>query len=163
MNIFVLDFDITCSVRNYVDSHVIKMQVETAQLLSTASYLGNPALQDEWKWYKPTHINHPCNIWARESLDNYNYLVNLMDKLGDEWRYRWKHNKIHSSFEKLQDMPTPSVFPKIGLTPFAICCTGLDITSNNAVDCYRKYYALNKTHIHKWKNRQPPTWLKDYA
>lgn len=162
MNIFVLDSDIINSVQCYVDSHVIKMQVETAQLLSTASYLGNPTLHTDWKWYKPTHINHPCNIWARESLDNYNYLVDLMDKLGDEWRYRWEHNRIHSSFEKLQDMPPPINFPSNGITKFAIC-TGLDVIDNDVVECYRKYYAFNKTHLHKWKRRGPPVWLKDYV
>ena len=49
MNIFVVDTYPVLAARALCDRHVVKMVLETAQILSTIS--GGP--------YRPTHQNHP--------------------------------------------------------------------------------------------------------
>ncbi len=68
MNIFILDEDITKSAQAHCDKHVVKMILESAQLLCTAVnyYAGEQVTP-----YKSTHMNHPCSIWVRESLANF--------------------------------------------------------------------------------------------
>jgi len=63
MNIFFLDFDTEKCAKYHCDKHVVKMILETAQLLcGTHWVIGSEAP------YKLSHKNHPCAIWTRESL-----------------------------------------------------------------------------------------------
>ena len=82
MNIFYLDEDPILAAQMHCDKHVVKMILESAQLLSTAHRLldGNK-LADERGLYKATHINHPSSIWVRKSSENYYWLWNLYDQL----------------------------------------------------------------------------------
>ena len=54
MNIFILDTDHSTSALYYVDKHVVKMPLETAQMLCTA--LSATGIVTP---YKATHKNHP--------------------------------------------------------------------------------------------------------
>ena len=91
MNIFHLDNDPIKAAQMMLDKHVVKMIVEYAQLMSTAHrvldgehYYGktvNGRKIARWKHptldnqlYKASHVNHPSNIWLRESDDNYFWL-----------------------------------------------------------------------------------------
>ena len=57
MNIFVLHPMPDIAARMQCDRHVVKMTLETAQMLSTAiNELGGQAP------YKSAHINHPCSV-----------------------------------------------------------------------------------------------------
>jgi hypothetical protein len=74
-----------------VDRHVVKMILESAQLLSTAHRVldgvavigGKLGGRKKTEWvlddarqdvlYKATHMNHPSAIWARKSVENYNH------------------------------------------------------------------------------------------
>lgn len=91
MNIFALDWEPKQAAKWHCDAHIIKMPLETAQMLSTVNHLsGNGALL-----YAPTHVNHPCNIWARISKENYQWLWEFGLALCDEYEQRYK--KIHAS------------------------------------------------------------------
>ena len=79
MNIFFLNENIEKCAQQHVDRHVIKMRVELAQLASTAHWLSGGSAP-----YKPTHKNHPCAVWTRESLSNYNYANYTCNRY-----YRW--------------------------------------------------------------------------
>ncbi len=60
MNIFFIDKDPVKAAYQQTDKLVVKMTLETAQLLSTARrYFGDTSSC----LYKSTHINHPSNIW----------------------------------------------------------------------------------------------------
>ena len=90
IKIFVLDKDPELAAKYHCDKHVIKMILETAQILCTV----------RWKYgcqapYNPTHINHPCVKWASESKDNYLWLCRLGVFLCRE--YRERYNKQHKS------------------------------------------------------------------
>lgn len=66
MNIFILDTDPIVAAKYLCDKHIVKMAVESCQLLSTA-------LPQDKAPYKHTHINHPCAkpIETITSIRNY--------------------------------------------------------------------------------------------
>lgn len=92
MNIFYLHSDAKECAVMHCDKHVVKMILETAQLLSTAHRLldGN----DDPILYKATHKNHPSAIWTRKSQKNYLWLTSLLQNLCQEYTYRY--GKIHA-------------------------------------------------------------------
>ena len=89
MNIFVLDKHPRIAARMQCDKHVSKMTLETAQMLSTVHRVlagteevrltGSGRKVKHWRLpderehtlYKANHVNHPCSVWARESLGNF--------------------------------------------------------------------------------------------
>ena len=95
MNIFYLDKDpITAAVVQY-DKHVVKMILESAQMLCAAHHiLGDP---DDVP-YKLAHKNHPCTIWVRENSLHYDWLYEHMMALGDE--YTTRYGRTHMSIDK---------------------------------------------------------------
>lgn len=113
MNIFILDKDPTLSVIYHTDKHIVKMPIESTQILCTV--LHNTHQAPDWA-YKPTHKSHPCVQWASESLDNWRWLRNYALLLGNEYTYRY--DKQHKSITIAQWLPEPNI-PSIGLTPFA--------------------------------------------
>jgi hypothetical protein len=141
------------NVQCYFDKHVVKMILEHAQILSTVCHL--QGLETE---YKPTHPNHPCTKWARESWDNYRYLYNLTVHLHDEWLYRYEHpvGKLHKSYAAILKLDKPDL-PDIGLTRFALAMPD-EYKQDDAVQAYRDYYKGQKQHLASWKKRPVPEW-----
>lgn len=154
MNIFILDNDISKNVLYHADKHVIKMILESAQMLSTAVRLSGIDAG-----YKPTHIKHPCVLWVSSSLSNWRWLLDLTKGLNEEWRYRYNHKNNHKSFDVATSLPEPNI-DDIGITPFAVCMPDDVKIDNDPVKSYRNYYKINKSHIHSWKNREIPEWIK---
>jgi hypothetical protein len=84
MNIFVLDTAPSIAAAYHCDQHLNKMILESAQLLSTTCHILLPSsdlAEISHYIYKPTHHNHPCSIWLRESRANVAWLVNLCVEL----------------------------------------------------------------------------------
>ena len=86
MNIFVLSENPIKAARLQHDKHILKMVLETAQMLCSA-FENAP--------YKKTYINHPCTVWARTSRNNFDWLVLHGLALATEYTYRY--NKTHAS------------------------------------------------------------------
>jgi hypothetical protein len=64
MNIFFLSLIPSTCAQMHVDKHVIKMILETTQLLCSAHYM----VKSEYiPCYKLIHKNHPSAIWTRKS------------------------------------------------------------------------------------------------
>lgn len=152
MNIFVLDTDLARCAQYHVDRHVVKMLLEYTQLLSTAVASTGVATR-----YKPTHVNHPCAVWVRESLENWLWLRELTYFLHDEYQFRYG-NKTHKSFLAMRELPEPDLID-VGLTPFAQAMPD-QYRSSNPVKAYREYYRYGKTHLFQWTGRPKPEWLK---
>jgi hypothetical protein len=154
MNIFILDADAKKSSEYYVDKHIVKMPLETAQLLCT-SHCENSSFIPP---YKKTHVNHPCNVWLRESITNYRWLVELGLSICDEYEFRY--GRVHKCKEVIlwckENEPN---LPNVDLTPFALAMPN-EYKRTSAIESYRTYYALAKTHLFSWKKRSTPTWLK---
>lgn len=172
MNIFYLDNDPKKAAIYHCDKHVVKMILETAQLLSTAHRvldgtfikLGNkkhhkhPNPEKEEALYKATHINHPSAIWVRESVQNYSWAYMLFMYLSDE--YEERYNKQHNSWLKLRHLlitPPKNLFNKIP-TPIPLAMPD-EYKDQDPVVAYRTYYKENKAYMAKWeKLANTPSW-----
>ena len=152
MNIFILDENPDTAARQHCDKHVVKMILETAQMLCTAHWESGGEAP-----YKSTHKNHPCTIWARESVDNYKWLCDLGVSLCDEYTQRYgRVHKTQAIIEWLVDN-VPNI-PDVPMTPFAQAMPD-EYKSKNAVQAYRNYYLGEKQNIAVWKYSQPPRWF----
>ena len=154
MNIFVLDKEVEKCAEYHCDKHVIKMILESAQMLSAVVRLNGHDIG-----YKLTHKNHPCTIWARESLSNYNWLVRLTRLLNYEYRYRYDKDINHKSYDLVKTLPIPDL-PDIGLTPFAQAMPE-QYKNKNAVKAYRDYYINEKSSFLTWTKRKKPKWINN--
>jgi hypothetical protein len=201
MNIFVLHHSPTIASMLHVDSHVIKICLEAAQMLCTAIRvtIGTKTtliapdgkkrviylLPDEtYTWeqiiekidgeivtkyklilssglYVQSHINHPCNIWARQSWENFRWLWDYMYQLGYEYNYRY--GKIHKSVETMINVNVLAFgyihLPHTGLTPFATAMPDQYIFPNDPIKSYQNYYKYDKIKLHKWTNRDIPKFI----
>ena len=183
MNIFYLDPDPRQCAEWMVDKHVVKMILETAQLLSTAHRVldGEETIVEGWidefgikhrkkkLWvlddsrndilYNATHINHPSAVWTRKAVENYNWLVDHLFALGDEYTYRY--GKRHKTIEKLgyEIQSPPFNLKDWDMTLMPSCMNPEYIISDDPITNYRNYYKHGKTSMHKWKNREVPVWI----
>lgn len=106
MNIFYLDESSALAAQYHCDKHVVKMILESAQLLSTAHRVldGKKVFEEhrgkfkeryrmpgplETSLYEAAYVKHPCSLWARESFENYMWLYWLFIRLLDEYTYRY--------------------------------------------------------------------------
>lgn len=149
MNIFILDYNPHINVTYYMNKHVTKMCLEYAQILSTVCRLNGIE-----QGYRITHVNHPCCIWARESIDNWIYLQDLLYYLGEEHYYRF--NTWHSSVNIGTELSVPHLDLK-GLTKFALAMPD-KYKNEDTVAAYRSYFLGEKQHLARWTNRNKPYW-----
>jgi len=153
MNIFILDKDPKLAAQYHGDKHVVKMITESAQMLCAVLHLnGQPS------HYKLTHANHPCTKWARESLSNWVWLRDFALHLNDEYNHRYGMHKQHKAGEVIKSLQLPTI-PDIGLTPFAQAMPE-EYRNEDAVVAYRTYYLKDKQHLHQYKNREIPDWIR---
>lgn len=175
MNIFYLSDDPVQCAEWMVDRHVIKMILETAQLLSTTHRVldGNQYTDKQngrsiKRWfledsresilYKATHVNHPSAVWVRESVENYNWLFDHFIALNNEYTFRFEKTHLSKQLGVILSSP-PLNLKEWDMTPM---CSAMDdkyIVSPNPVDNYRNYYKMGKTHLHKWTKRNKPEWI----
>ncbi|ABR54477.1 conserved hypothetical protein [Methanococcus vannielii SB] len=154
MQLFILDNDPKRAAKMHCDKHVVKMTLETAQILSTVHHLHNSIYAE--KCYKKTHEKHPCVLWASKTRKNYEWALELFKELLKEYTYRYK--KIHKSSEILPYLKHNPVYSeKNELTPFAKAIPEL-YWEDDAVLAYRKYYILEKSKFCKWSKRKVPEW-----
>ena len=153
MNIFVLDRDISTCARYHADQHVIKMILESAQMLCTV--LQQHGLDAP---YRPTHAKHPCTIWAGNSLSNWLWLRELTLALNEEYKYRYAKEADHRSAIVVRDLPLPPI-EDIGLTEFAQAMPDNYKVPGDPVQAYRAFYIGEKANFAKWTRRKPPAWF----
>ena len=106
MNIFYLHECPDKAARLQYNKHVVKMILESAQMLCTAHHCYGDKYQVENVPYKQAHLNHPSTVWTRRSKSTYMWLYNHMMALGDE--YTKRYGKTHLSITKCKDfLATP--------------------------------------------------------
>jgi hypothetical protein len=154
MNIFVLDTDPKKCAVYHNDKHVVKMILETAQLLCGSHHVTESQYEIP---YKLSHKNHPCSIWVRECIENYIWLCDLGLELCEEYTYRY--GKRHKSQDIIEWclINTPNIPTNGDITPFALAMPD-ECKVGTAIDSYRAYYMLEKRNLASWKNRQTPEW-----
>lgn len=181
MNIFYLDECPRQCAEWMVDKHVVKMIVETAQLLSTAHRVmdglevkvdyktdkGKLRSKNVWIlpdhrndiFYNATHRNHPSAAWVRESVENYNWLVDHLFALSDEYTYRY--GKQHLTIRKLgyEIQSPPRNLRNWDWTSPPSAMDTEYIVSTDPIENYRNYYKYGKAKLHSWKKREAPAWI----
>ena len=99
MNIFYLDESPVVAAKVQYNKHVVKMILESAQMLCAAHHiLGDP----DGVPYKLAHKNHPSTIWVRENSIHYDWLYFHMQALGFE--YTKRYGKEHMSITKCRHL-----------------------------------------------------------
>jgi hypothetical protein len=157
MNIFVLDLDPKKCAQYHLNSHVVKMVLETSQILCGVHWMSEGGQYDIP--YKLSHKNHPCSIWARECIENYKWLCELGIELCKEYTLRYgKRHKSEDVIDWCISNP-PKIRINGKMTPFALAMPD-ECKVDNPVESYRIYYMTEKRKIAVWKNREIPSWFK---
>ncbi|MBL4246527.1 hypothetical protein H8F16_05370 [Vibrio fluvialis] len=153
MNIFILDDDIKLCAQYHCDQHVVKMILESVQLLCTA--LNKKGFETP---YKSTHVKHPCVLWVEESYDNFLWLTELVRELNTEYKFRYDKSVDHKSMAVLE-LIQQHTYPSIGLTEFAQAMPDEYKIRGDAVSAYRRFYLAEKMVFARWTKRELPAWL----
>ena len=153
MNIFALDTDPQVAASYHCDKHVVKMILESSQMLCTI--LHDKGIEAP---YKPTHRNHPCTKWAAESRENFVWLLQLGFWLCVE--YRSRYGKNHKSEEVIRFCHKHiDLIPESPFTPFAQAMPD-EFRNEDPVTAYRNYYRIAKAPILTYKFTPTPTFLQ---
>lgn len=183
MNIFILDTNPIVAAQWQCDKHVVKMIVESAQMLSTAhrildgeqtrrpsisgktmvKYWVHPNQDLEDKLYKAVHVGHPCTVWTMETNANYEWHYQHFKALCIEYRFRY--GKTHSTETLLTDTlrraPTHTKWSNLR-TPFALAMTHEPqcIHKDDPVKSYQEYYHTKQDRFKMvWTRRETPEWF----
>ena len=145
MNIFYLSTDPEKAAKYMYNKHVVKMILESAQLLCTAHVISDGP--DANVPYKVTHKNHPSAIWARESVANYQWLYNHMMALGEE--YTRRYGKKHLTILKCRGVlsKAPVNVTKSEFTEMPQCMPDQYKVPGNSVEAYWNYYEAEKVNV----------------
>lgn len=175
MNIFALSDNVNDAAMWLMDKHVVKMPLESTQMLSTAhrildgvrtkckSKTGRNVtryvLDDErdMHLYTATHVNHPSTVWTTSNRENYIWHYNLLMAMFSEYTYRYgKVHKCENLLPYLKNPPKNIPEGKFFMPTPAMA----DIykVSDDSISSYRKYYLEGKMHLAKWTKRNPPSW-----
>jgi hypothetical protein len=151
MNIFAVDDDPVAAARMLCDRHVVKMTLETAQILCTVA--GGP--------YRPTHRNHPCVLWAAARRSNYRWLARHGLALAAEFTRRY--GGVHKSEAVIRRVASRG--PKKGgrRDPF-VQTMPKKYRGADAVAAYRRFYRGEKAKFATWRApARAPAWWVDGA
>lgn len=166
----------------HCDRHVVKMLLESTQLLWTAWHLLSSgenvtdrtrlletaprALSSGKPGYRPTHKNHPCAVWVRASTANYRWLVALARALAEEYHFRWpaaaEQQRPHACEAHVEWLAThePMGLPIGPLTWPALAMPAEYKISQSPTACYKAYYLGQKREqgLLVYTRRARPAW-----
>jgi hypothetical protein len=182
MNIFFIDANPDYAAMDMLDKHIVKMPLESAQMLSTAhrlldgkltqndskqvyllegESLSDGEIQNQ-KCYKVAHKAHPCTVWTMQTVGNYLLHVKYLMAMLNEYKARYQ--KVHA-VEKMipflrhaprninRDSPEHIFTAPPQCMPDKYKC-------EDYVTAYRNFYAGEKFHFAKWKgNSELPEWF----
>ncbi len=179
MNIFYLSHKPSRCARWHCDKHVVKMILETAQLLYTAHWVlaalagrlpdlsTAPRLKgSEQRGYKSIrNKNHPCAIWTRESREHYFWLCQLGLALCAEHQHRFQPKEPHACFGHLLWLTEnpPAELVGDGWRPPAQAMPEEFRRPKSSIVAYRVYYQESKgaRGLLSYTRRHRPHWLKN--
>ena len=182
MNLFVLDHDPVEAARLQCDKHVVKMIVESAQMLSTVHRMldgvetrvpskSGKTMSKAWTLpdsredilYRAVHMHHPCTIWTAESNNNYNWHYVHFVALCDEYTYRY--GKVHGTDKLLREvLKSPPLNIPVGYKtpqPLAMKSNPECMDYRDIVGSYRKFYQTKQDRFKMvWTKRPVPEWFQ---
>ena len=175
MNIFVTSTDPWESARVLPDKHIVKMPLETCQMLAIVA-------SDKWghgfgtlpkadgtpyATEKGAFRNHPCTKWASEFVINWQWLIAHGFALCEE--YAARYGKVHTCFNTLlharEIFPTGDPTGRSGkdTTPFVRAMPD-EFKHNTSIDTFTAYkmYIASKPWVTSNYIRNPsrkPDWI----
>lgn len=185
MNLFILDKDPARAARDHCDRHIVKMPLETTQMLVSAFWVWNGVttlaekrrISQDKKFLgrvfggfprtQPDgtpnpwgigHFHHPCTIWVRTNARNFLWALELGDELCAEYSRRYR--KVHAAvpildWVRAHDIPAPPASRK---TPFPQAMPDECKVPGDAVAAYRNFYHTHKVSFATWKYSETPKW-----
>lgn len=180
MNIFILDESPVLAAQLQCDKHVVKMVLESAQMLSTAHRMldGNTStgvsksgkrtvkkyvhVELDDVLYKAVHFNHPCTVWTMKTSGNYQWHYDHFVALCDEYTYRY--GREHLADTKLRDVlkHLPKNITIENQTQFALAMGDNPECQfpNDPVKSYRLFYQTKQDRFKmEWSKRDVPQWF----
>lgn len=155
MNIFYINKDPKIAAQELADKHILKMQIESAQLCCAAHWL-----TDSQAPYKLTHKNHPSSIWTRQSIQHYRWVVQHGIAICEEFKKRYgKEHKTKEILIWLRDNE-PNL-PNIPFTPPPQCMPDA-YKQDDTVQAYKQFYIEEKVkgkQLNWNKLNNKPAWL----
>ena len=164
MNVFACDADPRMAAIALADRHVIKMTLETAQILSTTGILlGKPVPGG----YRATHRHHPVTVGCVECPDYRAWVWEHGLALASEYTFRFgrehKSQIVIENAEFLTDEAPPS--PHLwALARFPLAMDD-EHKQDDPFDSYREYLRVkyagwaSKGRPPRWTKRSAPAWL----
>ena len=155
MNIFYLDKCPHKAAELQYNKHVVKMILESAQMLCTAHhhFAERHEINADYIPYKKAHYNHPSTIWARENHYQYQWLYWHMMALGDE--YKKRYNKEHLSITKCKECLSFSPYGiSLGKFEQPPQCMPDEYKDKCSIQAYWNYYIGDKKQIANLKTEQ---------
>lgn len=156
MNIFYSDESPLISAQNLDSKRVVKMVLESCQLLSNSMYergLESP--------YGPTHENHPCSLAVQYNSANYIWLLQHFVALCNEYQFRYGKEHKCASYISLFFDSMPDTENDTKTLPN---CTKFK-TEKDTIKAYRMALLdkwANDVRKPKWSgptgSRKPPDW-----
>ena len=173
MNIFALSLNPKEAAQAHGDKHVVKMILETCQMLYTAHWIAAhpdllihrapiklaaahkclevPAdmqsaplrLSAPEPGYRPVHAHHPCTIWIRTSIENYLWAADLALAIADEYEFRWPGRTHSCKAHATWLKANPPRLPDVPQTPFAMAMPD-EYKVSDPVQAYINFYKGSK-------------------
>jgi hypothetical protein len=154
MNIFYLSDNPVEAAKLHCDKHVVKMILETAQILTSVHHRhGNINTT-----YKCTHKNHPSTLWAGDSVLHYRWLQRLGIELCIE--YTLRYGRVHKTQALLEGelAEPPATMPDNGWVPPPACMPD-EYKVEDTIESYKNYYRGAKAHMAVWKYSVKPEFM----
>ena len=157
MNIFHLDKNPKTCAEYHCDKHVVKMILETSQMLSTA-YQKHAVESDSL--YKSAYPNHPMTLWVGETYKNFGWTLLLGESLG--FQYTHRYNKRHKSMRIInyffKNLDWKDKIPKGEQTPPPLCMPD-EFKCDDYVQAYKNYYINKKKSFAKYTKVDTPDFM----
>ena len=164
MNIFAVHPHPAVAARMLVDKHVVRMPLETAQIVSTALRETDADWATEYEClYKSTHENHPVVQWAGRSQANFAWTLRHGLALGREYRRRYEseHKSVTAVLNPVRERI--DVAPLRGRDDFALAMPD-EYKQDDSVAAYRAYYRAEKVpDMGEYTARDAPEWIEAAA
>ena len=161
MNIFAVSPDPLICAKYLDDRRLVKMVLETAQILSTARIVKGKSAP-----YKKTHEKHQAVLWAIKKYKHRVWLAYLLREYYMEYRMRFR--KEHKAWTKMEKIVKRYLrHPLPSLSTFANCAAHADLGLSfkhlsDTHRAYRLYLKARWQHENKngykprFTNRNPP-------
>jgi len=159
MNIFHLHRDPKICAKYHCDKHVVKMVLETAQMLSTAY---QQICEIDTDLYKIAYPKHPMTIWVSKSENNFKYALSLGSWLA--YQYRLRYNKKHKSQEIIDVISNEKLnnfidnVQHVEFTPPPLCMPE-QYKVSNYIESYRYYYKKKKKRFARYTGVDTPDFM----